>query len=161
MPKKKKRDAHAEKERRHMMVPGPGAKINPDGSWDEPQPRGGVLKRTGMPAAKQPPASALRGRMRGHAAEQMHHAVEILSPQVEPCDECGQPKNASASDRLKALDLLCRYGIGVKFEKFSPDLVRALALAVQAEEHDPEVLRRIEARWALVLREHVTGRLYE
>jgi len=83
--------------------------------------------------------------------------VEILSPQVEPCDECGQPKNASASDRLKALDLLCRYGIGVKFEKFSPDLVRALALAVQAEEHDPEVLRRIEARWALVLREHVTG----
>lgn len=157
MSRKKKRDLHAEKARSQDKVPGPGAMINPDGSWDEPQPHGGILKRTGMSMSKQPPASALRGRMRGHAAEQMHHAVDILNPTTERCEECLEPRPASATDRLKALDLLCRYGIGVKFEKFSPDLIRALALAVQAEEPDREILKRIEARWALVLREHVTG----
>ena len=103
------------------------------------------------------PDRCFRGRMRGHAAEQMHVAVDILTPTSDPCSKCGEPRKPSNADALKALDLLCRYGIGVKFEKFSPDLVRALALAVQAEEHDKDILRRIEARWALVLREHVTG----
>ena len=157
MSRKKERNQHDDAENKFKMVPGPGAIVKKDGSWLEPQLHGGTLKRSGVDPKKGPPPSALRGRMRAFAADHMYEAVEILSPQEDPCTECGHPKEASASDRLKALDLLCRYGIGVKQEKFSPELIRALALSVQAEVHDDRILKQIEARWAVVLREHVTG----
>jgi hypothetical protein len=164
MPRKKSRKGHIEdkergKENRFKMVPGPGALVQADGSYVEPQLHGGGLRRPGVPISKSPPPSALRARMRYYASEQMYHAVDILSSEDgEECGECGgSPKKASNADILKALDLLLRYGIGAKFEKFSPELVRALALSVQAEVHDTEMLKRIEARWAIVLREHVTG----
>ena len=164
--KKRKRDQTVEgrekgKENRFAMVPGPGALVQADGSYLETPSHGrGALKRPGVPISKAPPPSALRARMRHYAAEEMYRAVEILQrdEDSEECEECGRKdRKSSNADVLKALDLLLRYGIGAKFEKFSPELVRALALAVQAEVHDPPMLKRIEQRWAVVLREHVTG----
>tara|TARA_R110000744_G_scaffold179864_1_gene298860 strand:+ start:206 stop:463 length:258 start_codon:yes stop_codon:yes gene_type:complete len=84
--------------------------------------------------------------MRGHVSEQMHVAVAILGS-----DE------ASNRDKLSALEMLAKYGLGQRSEKFDPELVRALALAVQAEVSDAVTLKAIEKRWAAVLKEHVVG----
>lgn len=139
MPKKKKRDLQ-----KVPAIPGPGAVLNRDGTWLEPQPNGGYLLRDGGPGG--PPPAELRKRMRGHVSEKMHVAAAILGSEA-----------ASNRDKLSALEFLAKYGLGQRSEKFDPALVKALALAVQAEVEDAEVLRRIEKRWADVLRDHVVG----
>jgi len=84
--------------------------------------------------------------MRGHMSEQMHVAVAILGSD-ESLDK----------DKLNALGFLAKYGLGQRTEKFDPEMIKALALAVQAEVEDREVLHRIERRWSDVLREYVVG----
>ena len=126
------------------LIPGPGAVLKRNGTWLEPQPQGGYLLREGS-AGGAPPAE-LRKRMRGHVSEQMHVAVAILGSE-----------DASNRDKLSALEMLAKYGLGQRSEKFDPELVRALALAVQAEVSDAATLKAIEKRWAAVLKEHVVG----
>lgn len=126
------------------LIPGPGAVIRRDGSWLEPQPHGGYLLREG--GAGGPPPAELRKRMRGSLAEQFHVATAILGSD-----------DAKDRDKLSALEFLARYGLGQRTEKFDPELIKALALAVQAEVEDKDVLRRIEKRWADVLKEFVVG----
>jgi hypothetical protein len=138
---KKKKDLEYEKV---PLIPGPGSILKRDGSWLEPQPQGGYLLREG-PAGGAPPAE-LRKRMRGHMSEQMHVAIAILGSE-----------EASNRDKLGALEFLAKYGLGQRTEKFDPELVKALALSVQAEVEDKDTLRRIERRWAQVLKEHVVG----
>jgi hypothetical protein len=84
--------------------------------------------------------------MRGNLAERMHVAVSILDTE-----------HTSNRDKLQALEFLARYGLGQRMDRIDAELVKALALGVQAEVQDVAVLRRIERRWAEVLREHVTG----
>ena len=139
--KKKQKETEYEKV---PAIPGPGAILKRDGTWLEPQPQGGYLLREGS-ATGAPPAE-LRKRMRGHMAEQMHVAIAILAS-----DE------SSNRDKLSSLEFLAKYGLGLRNEKFDPELIKALALAVQAEIEDKTVLRRIEKRWAGVLKEHVVG----
>ena len=141
MPKKKKEDLELEKV---PLIPGPGAILKRDGRWLEPQPHGGYLLREGS-AGGAPPAE-LRRRMRGHMSEQMHVAVAILGSD-ESLDK----------DKLNALGFLAKYGLGQRTEKFDPEMIKALALAVSAEVEDREVLHRIERRWSEVLREYVVG----
>jgi len=139
--KKKQNDTEYKKV---PLIPGPGAILKRDGTWLEPQPQGGYLLREGAPTGA-PPAE-LRKRMRGHMAEQMHVAIAILASE-----------ESSNRDKLSSLEFLAKYGLGLRNEKFDPELIRALALAVQAEVEDTTVLRRIEKRWAGVLKEHVVG----
>lgn len=141
LPKKKNKKAVLEK---IPLIPGPGAVLKRDGSWLEPQPQGGYLLREG-PAAGAPPAE-LRKRMRGHVGEQMHVAVSILASE-----------DASNRDKLSSLEFLAKYGLGQRSEKFDPELIKALALSIQAEVEDRDTLRRIERRWAAVLKEYVIG----
>jgi len=84
--------------------------------------------------------------MRGHVAEQMHVAVAILASD-----------DSSNRDKLSSLEFLAKFGLGQRSEKFDPELIKALALAVQAEVEDTDTLRKIERRWAEVLKEHVIG----
>lgn len=139
--KKKKKEVELEKV---PLIPGPGAILKRDGSWLEPQPQGGYLLREG-PVGGAPPAE-LRRRMRGHMSEQMHVAIAILASE-----------ESSNRDKLNALEFLAKYGLGQRAEKFDPEMIKALALAVQAEVEDRDVLRRIERRWSEVLREYVVG----
>ena len=141
MGKKKKKDLKLEQV---PLIPGPGSVLKRDGSWLEPQPGGGYLLREGG-AGGAPPAK-LRERMRGHVSERMHVAGAILD------DDTSKPR-----DQLAALDLLLKYGLGTRSDKFDADLIKALALAVQAEVKEKETLLKIEKRWASVLRQHVTG----
>jgi hypothetical protein len=139
--KKEKKSVELEKV---PLIPGPGSILKRDGKWLEPQPQGGYLLREG-PASGAPPAE-LRRRMRGHMSEQMHVAVAILG------DE-----DSTNRDKLNALEFLAKYGLGQRTEKFDPEMIKALALAVQAEVSDIKVLREIERRWSEVLKEYVVG----
>ena len=106
------------------LLPGPGAVLNDDGPWLEPQRGGGYLyrKRSGT---KSPAPAELRKRMRGDLAEGLHVAAAILA------DPASKPR-----DKLSALEFLAKYGVGQRKETISPELIRALALAVQAEVQD-------------------------
>lgn len=138
------------------LIPGPGARLKNDGTWLEPQPDGGYLLR--QPRGTHGAPAALRRRMRGALSERMHVAIAILADEGEK-NEKGKwirhpPKHR---DKLAALEFLARYGLGQRKEVLDAELVKALALAVQAEVREKEVLRRIEARWANVLKEHIAG----
>ena len=144
------------------LLPGPGARLRDDGTWLEPQDKGGYLYRQRGSAAKGPTPAELRRRMRGDLAEGMHIAAAILGDQGEKDPD--DPKKwierpPGAREKLAALEFLAKYGIGQRKETFSPELVKALALAVQAEVKDEAVLGRIEMRWASVLKQHLTGTL--
>lgn len=151
MARKKKDDIGQDPEYEKVpLLPGPGAVLREDGTWLQPGPQGGYLKRQRVhPDNVQTPAQ-LRRRMRGDLAEGMHVAVAIL-----------HDADAKHREKLAALEFLAKYGVGQRKDSFSPELVKALAMAVQAEVKDPEVLRRIEGRWSDVLKEHLTGELSE
>ena len=140
---KKKKNKETEYEK-VPAIPGPGAILKRDGTWLEPQAHGGYLLREG--SAKGAPPAELRKRMRGHMSEQMNVAVAILASD-----------DSSNRDKLSSLEFLAKFGLGQRSEKFDPELIKALALAVQAEVEDVAVLRKIERRWAEVLKEHVIG----
>ena len=146
------------------LLPGPGARLRNDGTWLEPQEKGGYLFRQRTGTAKGPTPAELRRRMRGDLAEGLHIAAAILGDQGVRDPE--DPKKwlerpAAAREKLAALEFLAKYGVGQRKETFSPELIKALALAVQAEVKDEQVLMKIEMRWAGVLKQHLTGALDE
>ena len=144
------------------LLPGPGARLRDDGSWLEPQEKGGYLYRQRSSASKGPTPAELRRRMRGDLAEAMHVAAAILADQGEKEPEPSKKwvrKPPGAREKLAALEFLAKYGIGQRKETFSPELIKALALAVQAEVNDERMLARIEMRWAEVLKQHLTGEI--
>ena len=144
--KRSKRGARSETDLQpSAAIPGPGAILKPDGTWLEPGPNGGYLLRQGS-SGKAAHAAALRRGMRGSLAERLHVASQILDDD-----------KASNRDKLQALELLARYGLGQRQDRIDPELIKALALAVQAEVEDSATLRRIESRWAAVLRDFLSG----
>jgi hypothetical protein len=137
--------ADAEEYEKVPLLPGPGARLRDDGTWLEPQSNGGYLYRQ-RGGKKGPTPAELRKRMRGDLAEGMHVAAAVLA------DE-----DAKTREKLQALEFLAKYGIGQRKDTFSPELIKALALAVQAEVKDEQILARVERRWAEVLKQHLTG----
>jgi hypothetical protein len=93
------------KERSEKERPG----VRPGKGELVPQPHGGAIRygnRPGQtPGGIGRPPSELRARLRGSFEDRAHVLEEIAS---DP--------NASASDRMKALDLMLRYGLGTHTE---------------------------------------------
>ena len=144
------------------LIPGPGAILQENGTWLEPQADGGYLFRQRKGVAKGPTPAELRKRMRGDLATGLHIAAAMLADEGERDPDPDAKKKwirqpPSGRDKLAALEFLAKYGVGQRKESFSPELVRALAMAVQAEVKDRQILARVEARWAQVLKEHLTG----
>lgn len=144
------------------LIPGPGARLMANGTWLEPQPQGGYLFRERGSAKKGPTPAELRRRMRGDLAQGIHIAAAILHDDGEqdpkkPGKWLRRPPDRK--EKLQALEFLAKYGIGQRKETFSPELIRALALSVQAEVKDEQILVRIERRWAEILKQHLTGEM--
>jgi hypothetical protein len=105
-----------------------------------PQPHGGALNAGGVPGNRGGgrPTSDLRERLRGSFAERVKVLESVADGEalVQVKDAAGKITemltSASVPDRLKALDLMARYGLGVKDET----TVRVV---------DPEVRARV--RW--------------
>lgn len=91
-----------------------------------PQPHGGALLTGGVPGNKggtgRPP-SELRAQLRGSFAERVKVLEQFADgsmPLRERCPKCGHEEPASLatalpvepSDRLRALDMLAKYGLG-------------------------------------------------
>jgi hypothetical protein len=90
-----------------------------------PQPHGGALNAGGTPGnvgGTGRPASVIRDRLRGSFDDRIAFLEKVTDGAVE----------STVADRLKAIDMLARYGLGVKDET----TVRVV---------DPEVRARV--RW--------------
>lgn len=95
-----------------------------------PQPHGGALRRGSRkgntPGTGRPP-SVIREQLRGSFADRIAILEAIASGEaVEKVrfpdgTESEVMKSASVSDRLKALDLLAKYGLGTKQEVTGED----------------------------------------
>ena len=106
-------------------------------------PVGGKLRRGGpKPVASGWSGAALRRAMRQPLADRVLMLLQIMDSE-----------DASHRDRMQAFDLLAKYGLGLKQPKVDAELLQALALAVQAEVEDAGVLKRVEERWRVILRE--------
>lgn len=115
-----------------------------DSSALVPQPHGGALRR-GNPGNKgggRPP-SELRRRLREAGADRLSVLEEIAD---------GGEKE---SDRLKAVDMMLRYGLGKQVPR---DAVLAFlkdaADLVASEVDDPDARKRIKDGWVELLRGH-------
>jgi hypothetical protein len=78
-----------------------------------PQPHGGALKHgstEGGPPGPGRPPSAIREQLRGSLVER----IKILEAIADDPD-------SSASDRIKAIDMLAKYGLGTRQEVTGPD----------------------------------------
>ncbi len=102
-----------------------------------PQPHGGALlsggKRGGTPGTGRPP-SALRERLRGSFEDRIQILEEIADGEItlrltQKCEHCGKEPSQPAptveevlkivppiTDRLRALDLMAKYGLGTTKE---------------------------------------------
>jgi hypothetical protein len=78
-----------------------------------PQPHGGAIRRGAKkgntPGTGRPP-SEIRARLRGSFDER----IKIL-------EEIAESPESSASDRIRALDVLAKYGLGTQQEHSGPD----------------------------------------
>lgn len=114
-----------------------------------PQPHGGALLSNGPPpgtprvAGPGRPASEIRKRLRGTFSERLDILEDIAR------------NGEKSSDRLKALDLMAKYGLGAA-KGYDEALVEALGKAV-AEELSDEVWERIRAKWVTIIGLHVRG----
>jgi hypothetical protein len=112
------------------------------------QDHGGALLSGGKPGNKggsgRPP-SELRRRLRSS-----------LDKRIAVAEEIADDDTRRAADRLRAIDLLAKYGLGpndpakVSRDEFG-DLMEQLGSVVAEEVRDREVLARIEARWLKLL----------
>lgn len=95
-----------------------------------PQPHGGALLSGGVPGNKggtgRPP-SAIRRELRETFADLISHlqriaAGEVVEKVVMPGgEETEIMRSASVADRIRAMDLLAKYGLGTKQEITGPD----------------------------------------
>lgn len=128
-----------------------------------PQPHGGALRRGGntTPGTGRPP-SAIRSRLRGAFDERVAVLEEIADGIVtinlrEKCEHCGEmPTRQSplelqnlvrsvTNDRLKAIDMMAKYGMG---PGMSVDEVRDKVRATKAAADDilpPELAEQFTA----------------
>lgn len=110
------------------------------------QPHGGALLPGGTGAygaGPGRPASEIRKRLRGTFSERLDILEDIAR------------NGEKSSDRLKALDLMAKYGLGAA-KGYDEALVEALGKAV-AEELSDEVWERIRAKWVTIIGLHVRG----
>src|SRR5690242_12384225 len=101
-----------------------------------PQPHGGALLSGGKPGHKGGggrPTSAIRDICSLRFEERvplLAHIADGAAPITEKCPECGHEGEVKVDgtvetrDRLRAIDMLARYGLGERSE-FSADVVAA------------------------------------
>ena len=98
-----------------------------------PQPHGGAIRRGGKPGHRPGPGrppSEIRERVRGSFAER----VAILESIIDD-------PSALNSDRIRALDLLGKYGIGAVQELSTDDVRHRLERTLEViRERTPQVL---------------------
>lgn len=93
-----------------------------------PQPHGGALRYGGTnKGGSGRPSSAVRERLRGSMAER----IKIL-------EEIADDTKERTADRLRAIDLLAKYGLGQKIEHSKLDEAMLQKLAMSVDKHWPE-----------------------
>ncbi len=109
-----------------------------------PQPHGGALYRGGVPGNRGgwKPPSALRARLRGS-----------LDERVSVLEEIADDTTAAPGDRIRAVDVLAKYGLGAATEltvdQVRERLARTVALVRETlppEQADP-LLHRMQEVW--------------
>lgn len=113
-----------------------------------PQPHGGALKRGNPEGSKTGgrPPSSLRKRLR----ESGDDRIRVLEEVADGIDEDAKP-----SDRIKAVDILLKYGLGPGGKWAQDDVVELMQElgAVVADVVDNEAqLAEIKERWLGVLK---------
>jgi hypothetical protein len=110
-----------------------------------PQAHGGALYRGGVPGNRGgwKPPSAIRARLR-----------DSLDDRVTVLEEIADDPAMAASDRIRAVDVIAKYGLGaaseVTVDQVRERLAQTVALvreALPAEMADP-LLRRMQEVWA-------------
>ncbi len=118
-----------------------------------PQPHGGAILQGGNPGNRggsgggRPP-SVLRQRLRDSADDRMKVLEEVAD---------GEDPNAKPSDRIKAVDILLKYGLGEEkgwAHELVAELVRDLADAIERHVHDRDTLKAIEGEFRSAIGRH-------
>lgn len=120
-----------------------------------PQPHGGAIRRGNPGNHGGRPPNQLRAVMREALAtripilEQMADGIEVLTTRCAKCghEESGKPMPVRTEDRLRALDMLGKFGLGERAQGVSADSVRSkirATLEVLQRELSPDVYSRLE-----------------
>ena len=92
------------------------------------------------------PKSAIRLAMR-----------EAFADRIPALADIADSDDSSIADRIRALDLFAKYGLGAPKAGHDSELVGKLAQAVMVEVQDEDVVKRIHSRWVEVIGSHITG----
>lgn len=112
-----------------------------------PQPNGGALRNGGTNAGGTGrPSSELRRRLKEAGADR----IKVL-------EEIADSKEVKESDRIKAIDMMLKYGLGKQVPRDAVvEFLKAATALVAEHVEDQTTLDQIKAGWIDLLRSHFT-----